>query len=339
MTQRERNLAIMTGGMFLLVFGYFGWTRYQAAIQSRVLTINTLSQQQRTAQKTKEHYEGATKLLDKWNQQSVPHNPETSMNQYQAWLYEVAAANKITNATVSAKKSGEIKAGGNRLQSQKNDQSKPDHKFSYQFKCSGNFEQLAKLLEMLDRPSRLQEIRSLTIEKDEKTKTFTLEMTIETIGLATTKNQSLPDFNPDPELLAANELAVKSILNRNMFVAYSPPPPPPPPRRDPPPPPPPPPPPEPKYEVAQSTFVTGLIEVDGRPQVWLNIRREDRNLRLFEGETFNIDGLKGRVVKIDLDTQKVDLQLNDKAATITHGNPIYTPAAKRDFRDRRASNN
>ncbi len=64
----------------------------------------------------------------------------------------------------------------------------------------------------------------------------------------------------------------------------------PPPREDPPP--------RRTFDEARYTFVTAIVEVNGRRQVWLSIRTEGKWLRLYEGDTFQIGSLDGKVVRI-----------------------------------------
>ena len=64
----------------------------------------------------------------------------------------------------------------------------------------------------------------------------------------------------------------------------------PPPREDPPP--------RRTFDEAKYTFVTGIVEVNGRRQVWLSVRTEGKWLRLFEGDTFQVGSLDGKVIHI-----------------------------------------
>ncbi len=58
------------------------------------------------------------------------------------------------------------------------------------------------------------------------------------------------------------------------------------------------PPPRPTFDEAKYTFVTAIVEVNQRRQVWLTVRTEGKWLRLFEGETFQIGSLNGKIVRI-----------------------------------------
>ncbi len=57
-------------------------------------------------------------------------------------------------------------------------------------------------------------------------------------------------------------------------------------------------PPQRTFDEAKYTFVTGIVEVNGRRQVWLTVRTEGKWLRLFEGDTFQVGSLDGKIVRI-----------------------------------------
>ncbi len=52
------------------------------------------------------------------------------------------------------------------------------------------------------------------------------------------------------------------------------------------------------FDEAKYTYVTGIVEVNGRRQVWLTVRTEGKWLRLYEGDTFQIGSLDGKIVRI-----------------------------------------
>jgi hypothetical protein len=92
----------------------------------------------------------------------------------------------------------------------------------------------------------------------------------------------------------------KTITDRALFSTYVPPSPPrsPDPRPTPRPP---------GFQHNPYCFVTAVVEVDGKPQVWIDVRTEAKKYRLYEGEKFLLDGVDCFVKKIDYD--KVDFDV------------------------------
>ena len=74
------------------------------------------------------------------------------------------------------------------------------------------------------------------------------------------------------------------------------------------------------FDEAKYTYVTGIVEVNGRRQVWLTVRSEGKWLRLFEGETFEIGDYEGKIVKIHL--RHVEIESQDETRSVRYGESI-----------------
>lgn len=77
---------------------------------------------------------------------------------------------------------------------------------------------------------------------------------------------------------------------------------------------------KPSFDQAKYTYVTGIVEVNGRRQVWLTVRSEGKWLRLFEGETFEVGDFEGKIVKIHL--REVEIQAQDETRLVRYGESI-----------------
>ncbi|MHB0959806.1 MAG: cadherin repeat domain-containing protein [Pirellulaceae bacterium] len=80
------------------------------------------------------------------------------------------------------------------------------------------------------------------------------------------------------------------------------------------------PPPRRSFDEAKYTFVTGIVEVNGRRQVWLTVRSQGKWLRLFEGETFQVGEFEGTIVKIY--PRHVEIQSRDSVVAVRYGQSI-----------------
>jgi len=97
-------------------------------------------------------------------------------------------------------------------------------------------------------------------------------------------------------------------------------PPPPPPREEPPP--------RRTFDEAKYTFVTGIVEVNGRRQVWLTVRTDGTWLRLFEGDTFEVGAMSGEIVRIL--PRQVEIVSGDAVISVRFGESLYEGQVVRD---------
>jgi hypothetical protein len=74
------------------------------------------------------------------------------------------------------------------------------------------------------------------------------------------------------------------------------------------------------FDEAKYTFVTGIVEINGRRQVWLTVRSEGKWLRLFEGDTFQVGAFEGKIVKIY--PRYVEIQSQDSVVSVRYGQSI-----------------
>jgi hypothetical protein len=73
----------------------------------------------------------------------------------------------------------------------------------------------------------------------------------------------------------------------------------------------------PSFDEAKYTFVTGIVEINGRRQVWLTVRSQGKWLRLYEGETFHVGTFEGKIVKIH--PRHVEIESGDAVWSVRYG--------------------
>ena len=71
------------------------------------------------------------------------------------------------------------------------------------------------------------------------------------------------------------------------------------------------------FDKARFAFVTGIVEVNGAPQVWIDNRTEGKLLKLKEGDTVEIGEFKGKIERIF--PKKIELRAGDKLLSIKYG--------------------
>ncbi|MCA9269457.1 MAG: hypothetical protein KDA41_13340, partial [Planctomycetales bacterium] len=67
----------------------------------------------------------------------------------------------------------------------------------------------------------------------------------------------------------------------------------------------PPPAPKPHFEDGEFAFVSAVTEVNGRRQLWLDLRTAGKTLKLFEGDSFEVERLSGTIHRIHFDSIEV----------------------------------
>lgn len=202
MTQRERFLAILVGGLLVVGAIWWGFEKYRTAIKSRNNEIErlTMQAQQLTEQQLQGEY--ANRQMGEYMVRSLPGNVEIAQSKYQQWLIGIVQDNNLSLPKVDPNPSRMI--GG-----------------LYQqlgFKVSGNGDiaSLVGLLHSFYAKDYLHRIRDVSV-RAAKTGGFNIELTVDAIALA-----NAPDDLPEPadkSWRVDGDLAAyrEPILNRNFF--------------------------------------------------------------------------------------------------------------------------
>lgn len=304
MTPREKNLALVVGLCAPLILGYFGWSWYSSAHAARTARLQAVTKQLELLQAKQRYVKAEEALREEWKKDSLPDNKEAALNQFQLWLAGIANKHQLSNLEVLGQFAGESKGVAK--------------KFKFSMDAFGSLDQLAKFLEEFARVDRLQEIRSLTLEPDKSGK-LKIALSAEALAVAGNKNSTLPE---EIRTSWTSQDAAKALATRNLFAAYVPPPPPK--RPDPPYVAPPLPPREPPFDFGKLTFVTAVIENNGEPEVWITYRPWEVNgtKHLRSGDSFEFDSVRGKVVRIDVPSQSVDLEIGTRKTRVVNGNSL-----------------
>ena len=126
---------------------------------------------------------------------------------------------------------------------------------------------------------------------------------VESLGLKQAKPSTTLVMSEKAEALSAEaeRRMRRAITERAIFSAYVPPQPQ---QRAVPPPPPPSPP---GFDHSPYCFVEAILEVDGQPQAWFNIRTEGKMYQLYEGQNFRLGGaVTCTVKKIEFDRVTIE---------------------------------
>lgn len=310
LSKREKNLAIITGVLVLpfavwLVMGALGGSSKQLLAQKANLD-NKIDDAEDTIRKGRD----AQKRLDEWNRRSLPRDVEAAGSRYKIWLMELSESDqynaRFQNTQVKPLKSQPIGEVGTYL--------------SFNVSGVASLEQLTRWLYGFYSADYLQQIRALTITPIEESKKLNLVIQVEALALkgATDSEgkprldalQDLPEDAIDEELL---DKYCETIGQRAIFSRYTPPPPERPPER------PREEPSRPLFDHGKFTRVTGITEVDGRPAVWIRLMTSGKDLRLFEGESFDVGPVKAKVVRIEIEGRTIMSEVDGKQYLLALG--------------------
>jgi hypothetical protein len=290
MQQRERTLAIALGVAVALIVLYWGFGRYRSMFSTRESLLTT---------RRREVSELETKLAkinrDKAQRQelekrSLPKDEIEAERLYQEWLVSLASrltGSEVTGRDVRTRSKGYLALG-------------------FRVSGEGTLEQITQVLYDFYSANHLHQVTMLNIDPQEKTGRLKLDMHVDALILPGVKRtDSLTTEPGDNVVLEGFDAYKTAIVGRNLFAEYQAPVTPPPPDV-----------PKPDFNKAKLAYFTSIVEVDGRPQAWLVDRGVSKQTELYEGDEFEVAGVKGKVKRIDFDSGFVELEIDGKPVTV-----------------------
>jgi hypothetical protein len=304
LNKRERILAAAVGVTALLAILILAWQyvftggESLSALQARFTALDA------KVNKKKEYLAAAKRAavkLDDWIRRSLPSNVEKGRSLYQTWLRETVNKAGFSETKIDAL-TGQSRRG-------------VFEELRYSIKAQASLQQLTQFLFDFYRAGHLHKISILSITPVDKSKDFTVNVTVEALALNDAdrtdrltkeqgkrlQKQSFDDYK-------------KTIVDRNVFTAYVDPKPKEterrPPREEIKPQPP-------KFEHLEFTKLTAIVEIDGQPQAWIETKTTGKSYKARVGEDLDIASAKIKVLRIG--TRDIELQIGDEKRTITLG--------------------
>lgn len=327
--KREKILAMATGGAVALAALYWMLSSTGGSTNFSLAELRRQCEVKHTELEKKQNLlRGQKANVDKlaaWEKTSLPTRPEAARSTYQRWLRDSAGKAKFRTTDIFSSE-GQPRKGVYTI---------------YPFRLEGRatLDQLTRFLHEFYTAPHLHQIRRLSLNPVDGGKEFDLAITIEAAALATAdRADRLAEGRVARLALASADDYVRAIVRRRMegerfvdaaglFTPYAPPPPPVVARRDPPPPrsdpPKPPPPKPPAFDHAKFAYVTAILQIDGRPQVWIDARTIGKQFKLNEGESFVVGETKGVVKRIG--RHAVEIELDGKSHIVTAGAGLKDP--------------
>ena len=306
-TEKREKVLLIAAGLLLvfvigpLAYGYY-WQDMKRLQANRTRLIDNLKKLENDTQNAAEIKE----RLEKLTAISLPSNNDVAQSAYQNWLLGLAQTSGLREVKIDRGSAASVK----------------DFYVRYTMTLNGraSLEQLATFLRRFQRTDHLQLIRTVSIRPLRESREMDVSIKVESLALRQAKPSMTLAMSEKADALPAEteRRMLRTIVDRALFSAYIPPSPPRP--ADPPPPP--------QSEFAHSPycFVEAIVEVNGKPQVWFNVRTEGKQYRLHEGEMFRLDGVRCIVRKIEFDRVVIEARIQADVA-----GDLYTIKAGKAF--------
>jgi len=308
LNKREKTLAIGVGaatllGVVVLVWQYgFSGGQSLAELQTRHETLAALVD---TKQKALEKAKRAAVKLDEWQRRSLPADAEKGSTLYRNWLSE-----RFSKAGFRGTKFDDLVGQSHRGVFEE---------FRYTIKAQASLTQLTQFLWDFYSAGHLHKIANLQITPPgpaERGKDLELNITVEALSLADADRRDELTKEPGNRLLKKSfDDYRKTIVDRNVFAAYTPPkasggernvvreaP------KDPP---------KPKFDHLEFTKLTGITEIDGQPVAWIETKTTGKAYKARAGEELDIASAKVKILRIGV--RDIELQIGDEKRTIGLG--------------------
>jgi len=288
LNKREKNLALVTGALVVLVVGYFLFSGLTGPLKTRRAERDNLREKVRTQHQQVKLMEKAVAKLADWRRRSLPSDPQIAKELYQNWLLELVE-------DVVGLQAAKVMAGEGR----------PlvgvYHRLPFTVSGRGNLGQLTELLYEFYSAGHLHLIRGMSIKPMRGSRDLELSITVEALSLTDADRQDELADVPSSRLAGAELAYYESIGNRNLFAPYEPPRLEPVIREEPQGPPPP------QFDPSKYAFVTGIVEVGGRPRIFLKARTTGEMFSLEEGDQFELGPVRGTVLQINHRDAEIDI--------------------------------
>jgi hypothetical protein len=305
MNQREKILAAAVLSLLVLWGGSKLWSRYSDSLANQRSALIAAQSKLDDAKLNLERGRMAVKQMEAWQQRSLPADRDVAQTLYREWIRSKCSEAGITIDDI-----------------QPDQRTAPTVAYTtigYTITAHGSLKAVASLLYSFYRSTLLQQITRLQVRPGGDAGQLSIVMQVEALVLPGSANTAkLPTGESDRLAKASADEYLKSITGRNLLTAYSPPRPELPPsstaHTEPP---------KPKFDDAEFAYVTGIVEVGGRAQVWITVRTTGEVLRLFAGDPVKVGQFEGKIVSIEPRT--LVLSSDKGEVRVQVGHPLHEP--------------
>lgn len=202
MNQREKLLAIGTGGLVAIIVFQWGLNKYNAAVATRDTRIESLIMEVDTAMQRQNRGIEAGERMAHLISRSLPSDTDKAPSAYTSWLLDLVTSARLSNADVRYVNSIP--------------QEDLYRKYSFSVSGRGNLDNWVEMLHAFHRMDYLHRIRSMDVAPAREGG-LSIKLSIEAISLSAASANQEPPESPSP--LVSDDVAEykEPILNRNFF--------------------------------------------------------------------------------------------------------------------------
>jgi hypothetical protein len=262
MSEHRQKILVAVLGLMLLYFGgEWLWRKVvQAPLEARQAKAERLEKEIAARDKELAEARKAAKDLDRWEEQSLPSDPQVARSLYRAWLLQLVGKMGFVNRNVDA---GEPVDRRGLYQS-----------ITFSVQGRATLEQLTRFFYEFYRAGHLHQIRSVAITPLSGKSQLDLSLVIEALVLPLKEEKDQLSRSTSDRLAWEKIDDYAVIPRRNLFGLTG------------------------TSDPTDHAFLTAIQHVDGRPQVWFTLRTEDKVLKLKPGESFQVGMFAGKVVEV-----------------------------------------
>lgn len=282
-SDREKKLLIIAGIMLIVIVLPMLYSMYSGT-SGVFARRNALREKVAELERTVERGRLYARRLDEYAAKSLPPRGDQARDWYKKWLLDQAVKSGFQNVKVE------------NLSSSKPNKKNPEiQNFSFRLTGESSLHGLTDLLYDFYGAQHAQLIKTLTLRALEESNKLSVSMDIESFSLDREKHNKGFEMNPisDSAKLEYLRALAQEVNNRALFSAYSPPPgegpPPAPPQET-----------QQKFTDAMYTYISAVVEINGKYQVWIDRRLKGDQLRLFIGDHIDVNGYDCIIREIDL---------------------------------------
>ncbi len=212
----------------------------------------------------------ASKMLEIWENQSLPSDPEVARSLYQAWLVELIDDVGLTSPSVTS--SEPVLRRG------------VYYTLSFSVRGRGTLEKLTRLLFAIYQTDLLHQIRSIALSPMQRAEQMDVSLSIEAIALVAGSESEDAEtvfeefrrrtWRASNRLAYSHLDAYQTIVRRNLFGMGGG-----------------------TLDASDFTVLTSINEVNGEPEVWFTVQSTDQLIRRRIGESFQVGTLDLEVIE------------------------------------------
>jgi hypothetical protein len=298
LSHRERVLAGVVGVLGVAVVAWLLFGVFSGPLETRRDELAGLTGELNAKQEEVLAAKKAQDQLAQWNRQALPWDVVRGGSLYQNWLLELAGKAGFRQYKVDPR---EARARGDSYT-----------QLPFDVRGQATLDQLIQFLFKFYSAGHLHKIRTITVKPVEKGKELDLVIVIEALSLPKADRKDQLSKEESKRLaLASVEDYRKAITGRNILGPYQPP------RatkskkdeeKGPP------------FDPSKYAFVTAIVQVGGRPQVWVKARTTDEKFQLQQGEKLTIGPFQATIARIN--ARDVEIEIDGQRHTIPLGGNI-----------------